>query len=300
MKIGITGATGFIGPKIIAVAQQQGHALIAFSRNTDRKVPGCEETRKFSLNAKMDVSGCDAIIHLAGEPVFGWWTADKKRRIRESRTLGTRHVVDAILASPNPPRMLVSTSAIGFYGDTGEVEATEDSPAGSGFLSEVTQSWEIEALRSREKGVRVVLPRISVVLGHGGALKTMMPAFRLGLGGKLGSGKQWMSWIHVEDMAALMLHAATHDQIEGPINAVAPAPCRNEEFTKILAGVLHRPAFFQVPAFALKLVLGEFSGEMLDSKRIVSNRIAATGFQYRFPGLEEAIANIVSDWNCPA
>lgn len=295
MKIGITGATGFIGARIIQLARERGHEMAGFTRNPERGIPGCVETRRFSPDEKVDVSGCEAIIHLAGEPVFGLWTDGKRRRIRESRVLGTRHLVDAIMASASPPRVLVGGSAIGFYGDTGESEVDETSPAGSGFLAEVTQSWEAEALRAREKNVRVVLLRTSVVLGAGGgALRAMLPFFRMGLGGRLGPGKQWMSWIHIDDEAALTLHAVEQQGIEGPLNAVAPRPCRNEEFTRTLAGAVHRPAFFHAPAFLLKAALGDFSHELLDSKRIISKHAAASGFTYRFPSLDTALAGIAA------
>ena len=295
MKIGITGAGGFIGSRIVKQAGAQGHTIVGFTRNPSREIPGCKETRKFSPGEKMEISGCEAIIHLAGEPVFGLWTKEKRRRIRDSRVLGTRQLVDAILASANPPRVLVSSSAIGYYGDTGEIEVDESSPAGNGFLPGVVQEWETEALRTREKNVRVVLRRTSVVLGRGGgALQAMLPFFRLGLGGNLGSGRQWMSWIHIADEVALALHAVENEGVEGALNSIAPQPCRNEEFTKALAGVLHRPAFFHVPAFVLKTVLGGFSHELLDSKRIISKHLAATGFTHRFPTLDAALADITA------
>lgn len=295
MILGVTGAGGFIGARIVALAAGKGHAVIGFSRQPEKKIPGCAETRRFSLDEKINVGGCEALIHLAGEPVFGLWTREKRRRIRDSRVLGARGVVDAILAAENPPRVLVSGSAIGFHGDTGENQTDEDSPAGGGFLAEVCREWEAEAMRARQKNVRVVLLRTSVVLGpRGGAMRPMFPAFRAGLGGKLGSGRQWMSWIHLDDEAALALHAVEHAGISGPLEAVAPQPCRNEEFTAALARAVHRPAFFRVPAFFLKAVLGDFSHELLDSKRIVSKRIAATGFAHRFPSLDAALADIVA------
>lgn len=293
MNIGITGAGGFIGTRIIAMARGRGHTLVAFSRNPQKKIPGCGETRRFTLDEKPGIAGCDAIIHLAGEPVFGLWTGGKRRRIFESRVNGTRRIVEAILSAKEPPRVFVSGSAIGFYGDTGENETDEDFPAGCGFLAEVCREWEAEALRAREAKVRVVLLRTSVVLGPGGgAMKPMLPVFRAGLGGKLGTGRQWMSWIHLDDAAALALHAIEREELEGPLNAVAPAPCRNDEFTQLLAAAVHRPAFFRVPAFVLKTALGEFSHELLDSKRITSRRIAASGFTHRFPALEAALPDI--------
>ncbi|HWB58690.1 MAG TPA: TIGR01777 family oxidoreductase [Chthoniobacteraceae bacterium] len=298
MILGLTGAGGFIGARIIEFAVGQGHTVIGFTRTPEKKIPGCSETRRFSLDEKVDVDGCAGIIHLAGEPVFGIWIKAKRQRIHDSRALGTRHLVDAILAAANPPRVLVSSSAIGYYGDTGETETNEDSPPGHGFLPEVCQAWEREALRAREKNVRVVLLRTSVVLGPGGAMGVMLPFFNLGLGGKLGSGRQWMSWIHLDDEAALALHALQHDDISGPINAIAPQPCRNEEFTRALSRVARMPAFLNVPAFVLKTLLGDFSHELLDSKRIISNRLTASGFTHRFPDLDTALADIAANWNC--
>jgi hypothetical protein len=295
MKIGITGANGFIGARIVELARSQGHEVVGFTRNPARKIAGCAETRKFSLKENIDIGGCEAIIHLAGEPVFGLWTKGKRRSILESRTLGTRHLVDAILANANPPRTLVSSSAIGFYGDTGEIEVDEGSPAGSGFLAEVTQAWENAALRAREKNVRVVLLRTSVVLGrNGGALRAMLPFFRMGLGGKLGPGRQWMAWTHLDDEAALALFAAEHEGIEGPLNSVAPVLCRNADYTKALSRALHRPAFFNLPSFLPKIMLGEFSRELLDSKRVVSKHAEAAGFKHRFPTVEAALADILA------
>lgn len=294
MKIGVTGATGFIGSRIVEMARERGHSVVGFTRDPRRQIPGCVETRKFSPDEKMDVGGCDAIIHLAGESVFGLWTASKKKRIRESRTLGTRHLVDAMLASADPPRVLVSGSAIGFYGDTGENEADEDSPHGSGFFAEICRDWEAEALRAREKNVRVVLLRTPLVLGrNGGAMRVMTPVFRAGLGGALGSGRQWMAWIHLDDEAALALSAVENSSIQGPLNAVAPEPVRNADFTGAFARAVHRPAFFRVPAFVLKTALRDFSHELLDNKRIVPKRALAAGFTHRFPSLDPALAEIL-------
>jgi uncharacterized protein (TIGR01777 family) len=293
MKIGITGATGFIGTHIVGMALEQGCEVIGFTRNPLKKIPGCIETRNFSPGEKVNVDGCGAIIHLAGENVFGLWTSQKKRRIRDSRTLGTRQLTDAILASASPPRVFVSGSAIGFYGDTGEREVDEDSPSGDGFLADVCKAWEAEAVRARGKNVRVILLRTSLVLGkNGGPLRIMAPLFRAGLGGVLGSGRQWMSWIHIDDIAALALSALRDERIEGPLNAVAPQPVRNADFTRALDRAVHRPAFFKVPAFVLKTALGDFSHELLDSKRIVSKRATAVGFTHRFPSLDSALAEI--------
>ena len=294
MNIGITGVTGFIGRRIARMAFERGHSVTGFSRNPSQLVHGCSLMRAFRVNEKPDLSGCDALIHLAGESVFGVWTPEKKRRILESRQIGTRQLVDAILTSEKPPRVLVSGSAIGFYGDTGETVTDEDSPAGEGFLAETTRLWESEARRAAEAGTRVVLLRTGLVLGEkGGAMRIMKPIFLAGLGGKIGLGTQWMSWIHLDDMASLALLAVENEILNGPINAVAPEPVRNVNFTHTLAGVVRRPVLFTVPRFVLKTVLGEFSRELLDSKRIISARAQVAGFRPKFADLEAALKNVI-------
>ena len=293
MKIGITGASGFVGSAIAKTAGERGYGVIGFSRHPERKIPGCEETRLLDLSGKMDLSGCNAVVHLAGENVFGLWTSEKKKRILESRQAGTRNVVDAIFNSPQPPEVLVSASAIGFYGDTGERETDETAPPGTGFLAEVTQAWEHEAQRAAEKGIRVVLLRIAIVLGeNGGALGMMMPVFKMGLGGKIGDGRQWMSWIHRQDLCELALFAVENRAVAGPLNASAPEPVRNADFTQALASAVNRPALFNVPGFLLKGALGEFSRELLDSKRVIPARPLAFGYQFRHPKLGEALGKI--------
>lgn len=293
MNVGITGAGGFIGRRVAELAQEGGHRVVAFSRDASRTFPFCEETRAFTPDQSVDISGCDALIHLAGENVFGLWTGEKKRRILESRKLGTRRLVDAILAEANPPLVLVSASAVGFYGDTGENETDEYAPAGEGFLAEVAQVWEEEAMRAVEKGLRVVLVRTGIVLGKGGgALKYLRRPFSAGLGGKIGPGRQWMSWIHLDDVAALMLFAATNETVAGPLNAVAPDPIRNVDFTDTLSATLRKPARLTVPAFLLRFALGGFSHELLDSKRVVPVRARAAGFHHHFPSLTGALADV--------
>jgi uncharacterized protein (TIGR01777 family) len=264
---------------------------VAFSRNPSQAIPGCT-MRAFSLDAPPDVSGCDAIVHLAGEPVAGLWTAGKKRRIVESRVLGTRRVVEAIQAAEKKPEVLVSGSAIGYYGDRGEEELTENLPPGAGFLAETVQAWEAEA--NRLTGVRVVCLRTALVLGQGaGALPLMALPFRFGFGAQLGDGRQWMSWIHLEDVARLFLFAVENMDIRGPVNASAPWPVRNAEFTRVLAQRLHRPAFFRVPAFLLRTVLGDFAHELLDSKRVLPSVACEHGFGFQFPELEPALKNLI-------
>jgi uncharacterized protein (TIGR01777 family) len=290
MHIGLTGATGFVGSKLIDVALRRGHEVVAFTRGLDKTIPGCE-MRRFSLDTPPDIKGCEALVHLAGESVAGIWTAKKKREIVESRVLGTRRLVEAIQASRVKPEVLVCGSAVGFYGDRREEELTESSPPGSGFLAETVKAWEAEALRA--EGVRVVLLRTAMVLGRkGGALAAMEPVFKLGLGGMLGNGRQWMPWIHLEDLASLILFAIENMDVSGALNASAPWPVRKAEFTKSLASALHRPAFFRVPAWTLKAALGGFSAELLESKRVLPAVATEHGFGFRFSELAPALADL--------
>lgn len=290
MNLGITGASGFIGKAIIDLALRRGHEVVAFTRRPERAIPGCT-MREFSLDRPPSLAGCDAIIHLAGEPILGLWTPAKKRRIVESRVQGTRRIVEAIRASEEKPEVLVCGSAIGFYGDAGDRELTEQAPAGTGFLPETVSAWEAEALAA--DGVRTVLLRTSLVLGKGsGALGVMEPIFRAGLGGPLGDGQQWMSWIHLEDEARLTLFAVENLDLRGPLNASAPWPVRNEEFTQTLARTVHRPAIFRAPAFALRL-LGELSHELLDSKRVLPAVALEHGYGFQFSELAPALKNLL-------
>jgi hypothetical protein len=292
MNIGITGATGLLGGKILDLALRRGHEVIAFTRNPERGIPGCT-MRAFSLEAPPDIAGCDALIHLAGESPVGVWTAAKKQRIRESRIVGTHRVVEAIAAAATKPEVLVNGSAIGFYGERGEEELTETAPHGHGFLAETVQAWEGEALRS-SGDVRVVLLRTAVVLARqGGALPLMSLPFRFGLGAQLGHGRQWMSWIHLEDAARLALFAVENLDVRGPMNASAPWPVRNADFTRLLAARLHRPSFLRIPAFLMRTVLGDFSEEILDSKRVLPAVACEQGYGFQFPEIEAALKDLL-------
>lgn len=288
MKIGLTGAFGSIGKVVRSLAAGRGHTIVPFSRSEGRGA------RRFDLRTPPDVSGLDAVIHLAGEPVLGLWTKEKKRKILESRGEGTRRVVEAMAKDASGPRVLISASAIGFYGPTGEQLVDENSPQGAGFLAEVCRDWENEALRAESYGIRVVLVRVGFVLGSGGAMKLIRPVFNLGLGGPLGNGRQWMSGIHAEDAAGIFLWAAENADVTGPVNAVMPEPFRNEEFTREVAKVLHRPAFLPAPAFALKLAFGELAGVMLDSARVEPRRTLEAGYVFRFATLPEALLDVLA------
>jgi len=242
------------------------------------------------------VSGFRAVIHLAGESVVGRWTAEKKRAIRESRVRGTRTVASALARTESKPKVLVCASAIGFYGDRGDEILTEASSGGRGFLPEVCLEWEDASRICTEAGIRTVNLRIGLVLSaQGGALPKMLPAFKLGLGGRLGSGKQWWSWIHVDDIVGAVHHALQTDSLSGPVNLVSANPVRNEEFTRVLASVLRRPAFFPMPGFALGLAFGRSAADelFLSSQRVDPGKLGASGYRFQFEDLRAALENLV-------
>jgi uncharacterized protein (TIGR01777 family) len=239
--------------------------------------------------------GVDVVFHLAGESVAeGRWTAAQKARIRDSRVIGTRNLVAGLARAEPRPRVLVSASAVGFYGDRGEEELTETSAPGDDFLAEVCVAWEREAVAAEQHGLRVVLARTGIVLGKGGALAKMLTPFKLGAGGPLGNGRQWMPWIHVADLARMYVHAAETSSIQGPMNAVGPHPVRNSEFTKALGRALHRPAFMPAPYLGLRLVFGEFAKVLFASQRVIPQVAVDTGFRFDHPRIEEALRAILA------
>jgi uncharacterized protein (TIGR01777 family) len=278
MNVGVTGATGFLGRRVIAELANAGHSPHSLARN-----PSPE-----SLNS------ANAIIHLAGEPVAQRWTPEAKQRIYASRVDGTRNLVNPISKNSHRPEVLVCASAIGIYGSREDEILTEDSPPASDFLAHVVVDWEKAAQSAEAFGIRVVNLRFGVVLGKGGALAKMLPPFKLGIGGRLGSGKQWTSWIHIDDAVNLILFAMENDQIRGAINAAAPHPVTNAEFTRELARVLHRPAIFPVPPFALRLMFGEMADVVLASQRVLPAAAQAAGFEFRYSDLAPALANLLA------
>jgi uncharacterized protein (TIGR01777 family) len=287
MIIGITGGTGFIGNAVQTAATTRGDDVILFSRRSG------SGRRLFSLTQQLDVSGCDGLVHLAGESILGLWTKEKRRRILESRVEGTRRLVEGIAAAAVKPSVLVSASAIGFYGDTGERFADEDSPAGKGFLADVAKAWEEEAMKAEAYGVRVVRLRIGFVLGRdGGAMQLIKPVVRAGLGGRLGSGRQWMSCIEVEDLASMVIECLHNDSISGPVNAVMPHPVTNEEFTKAAGKAAHRLTLFPAPSFAIRLGLGDLSHLLLDSQRVIPKRFQQIQFPYRYETVGDAMKEV--------
>lgn len=279
MIIGVLGARGYVGTRLCRLATAAGYQIIPFSRSSGAGF------RKLGTDGPLDLSGLDAVVNLAGEPIVGLWTKAKKNEILHSRVETTRRIVESL--RDVGPSVLVNASAIGFYGNTGEREVDESSPAGDGFLAEVCQAWESAALPAEPLGIRVVLLRIGFVTGPGGAMRLIAPIFKAGLGGKLGSGRQWMSCIHVDDVAGMILWALENKTVRGALNAVNPDPVRNSEFTQAFARVLHRPAFLPVPSFALRFGLGELSHLLLDSSRVRPAKALALGYHYRHRTLED-------------
>lgn len=297
MKITLTGASGFIGQRLVKLLQAEGHELTILSRREhegggSRQVVWRPEQEDPPAAALEQV---DAVIHLAGEPVAQRWTDDVKRRIRSSRVDSTQRLVRALSRGARRPAVLICASAIGIYGSRGDEVLTEASAPGAGFLEDVAVDWEREASRAEELGVRVVQVRIGIVLGGGGgALAKMLPIFKLGVGGPIGSGRQWMSWIHVDDLTALIAFALHHDALRGPVNGTAPQPATNADFTQALGHAVHRPALLPVPEFALRLGYGEMARVLVASQRVLPAAAERAGFQFRFSNLEQALKNVIS------
>jgi uncharacterized protein (TIGR01777 family) len=297
MKCIVSGGTGFIGRHVVDRLLKDSHYVGVWSRK-----PGLDQRTAVATHSwdplagdppLESLNGMDCVIHLAGENVAQRWTPEVKRRIHDSRVVGTQRIVDTIERVMHKPKIFICASAIGIYGDRGDEVLTEESVPGTGFLADTCRAWEAEADRARRFGMRVVKVRIGFVLGkEGGALKKMVPAFRAFAGGKLGSGKQWMPWIHVEDLAEIFAYAVGNE-ISGVWNATGPNPVRNSEFTTELAGALGRPALFPVPAAALKLAFGEFAQHMIDSARVVPKALSDAGFRFRHPELGAALRDLL-------
>ena len=298
VNITLTGASGFVGQHLLARLLAEGHAVQLLGRALDKGTP---PSVRFSVwdatesdPPEESLRGADAVVNLAGEPVGQRWTPAVKKRILDSRVEGTTRLVRTLARLEERPAVLVSASAVGFYGDRGEEELTERSKPGEGFLPQVCSGWESTAGQAEQLGVRVVKLRLGVVLGNGGgALARMLPSFRWGRGGTLGTGRQWMSWIHIDDLLDLILYAVAQPGLRGVANATAPNPVTNAEFTRVLASVLHRPALFRVPDGLLRLLYGEGAEVMFGSQRVVPQTAEAAGFKFRFPTLEPALRDLL-------
>ena len=302
MRVLVTGGTGFVGRRLVARLAGRGDDVVVLSRDPGKVEAGLRAGRILAWDPMAGpprpdaLNGVEAAVNLLGESIAGGrWTEEKKRRIRDSRLLGTRNLVAGLAACSPQPRVLVSGSAIGWYGPRGDEELDESSSRGEGFLADLARDWEAETERASAAGIRVVLLRIGVVLGReGGALKSMLPPFRFGLGGPVGTGRQWMSWIHVDDLCGLILHALDTAALEGPVNAAAPEPVRNREFARLLGATLRRPALLPAPSFALRLLFGEMADAvLLTGQRVLPGRARGTGFRFGYPRLDEALAQIL-------
>ena len=283
-----------VGGELVPTLKAKGHEVYKLSRKAAKNADEIQwdAYEGFTESEQAKLENFDAVVHLAGDNVGeGSWTEEKKRRIRESRVIGTRTLVDAFRKVANPPQIFISASAIGFYGSRGDEVLTEDSEQGDGFFPEVCSAWESESQKAEDFGARVVVPRIGIVLAkEGGALKEMLTPFKLGLGGTIGSGEQWMSWIALDDLIKIIHFALENESLRGAVNAVAPNPVKNEEFTDTLGKVLHRPTIIPIPSFGIKLLFGE-KGEklLLEGCRVLPLKLEEAGFQFKFKDLEKAL-----------
>ena len=296
MKVLVTGSSGLIGSALTPLLTTGGHTVVRLVRDAGKRRPGTVAWDPGSgVIDTAALEGFDAVVHLAGENISGRWTAEKKARIRDSRVEGSRHLVRALTGLARPPKTLVAASAIGFYGNRDADLVDEDSAPGAGFLADVVREWEAATRSAAARGIRVVNLRFGVVLSAaGGALATMLPPFRFGFGGPVGSGEQYMSWIAIDDAIGAVLHALLTPTLSGAVNAVAPNPVTNAEFAKTLGRVVSRPAFLPLPAFAVRLAFGEMGEELLlASTRVEPHRLKESGYEFRFPALEGALRHVL-------
>ncbi|NCJ05435.1 TIGR01777 family protein [Synechococcales cyanobacterium C] len=306
MKVAITGATGFVGHRLVPWLHNEGHELVLLVRKPQkatRLFPAAQFTRVKvvpytplqSGDWQAKISACDGVVNLAGEPISERWTPESKKAILNSRQLGTAKLVEAITQAAVKPQVMVSASAIGYYGTSETTTFDETSASGQDFLAQVCQAWEAAAAPVTEMGLRLAILRIGIVLGpEGGALAKMIPPFQLFAGGPIGSGKQWVSWIHREDLVRLIGKALTDANLSGVYNATAPQPVRMQEFCQVLGDVLHRPSWLPVPDFALELLLGEGAKLVLEGQQVQAKRTLAAGFTFEYPAIAPALKQILS------
>ncbi|HBK98093.1 MAG TPA: TIGR01777 family protein [Microcoleaceae bacterium UBA10368] len=306
MKVAIAGATGFVGSRLVERLHSEGHQVLVLARDSERArrvfpasaYPNLEivgYTPAESGDWLHSIAGCDGVVNLAGVPIAEErWTATRQQAILDSRKLTTAKLVEAIALANPKPSVFVSASAIGFYGTSETAEFEENSAAGDDFLATVCKEWESAAQPVKNAGTRLVILRLGIVLGMGGALAKMVPAFRLFAGGPIGTGKQWFSWIHRDDVVNLILYALQNPQIEGVLNATAPNPVRMNELCETLGEILKRPSWLPVPAFALELLLGDGAKVVLEGQQVLPKRTLVSGFQYEYPTLKLALEEILS------
>ncbi|MBE9096716.1 TIGR01777 family oxidoreductase [Tychonema sp. LEGE 07203] len=306
MKVAIAGATGFVGSRLVEKLQAAGHRAVVLSRDAAKAgrvfpasaYPNLEVvayTPAESGDWQNSIAGCDAVVNLAGVPIAEEkWTPARQQAILDSRKLTTEKLVEAIVNANPKPSVFVSASAIGYYGTSETAEFDENSPAGNDFLATVCKDWEAAAQPAKNAGTRLAILRLGIVLGMGGALAKMLPPFKLFAGGPIGTGKQWFSWVHREDVVDLILYALQNPQVEGVLNATAPNPVRMNELCQTLGEVLNRPSWLPVPSFALELLLGDGAKVVLEGQKVLPKQTLASGFQYQYPTLKLALEEILS------
>jgi uncharacterized protein (TIGR01777 family) len=299
MKILMTGGTGFVGAQLTSRLIQDGNEVTILTRSPKRPEKGTggisylqgDPTQKGPWQET--IKDYNAIINLAGASIFSKWTEKHKKAIRESRVSTTQNIVEGIPSHPERKITLFSTSAVGYYGFHGDEELFEESPPGNDFLARIAVEWEREALKAKDKGARVVITRFGIVLGEkGGALSQMIPLFKKYIGGPIGSGKQWFSWIHIKDLAEAFAFLLKHPEISGPANVCSPSPVRNKDLAKALGKVLHRPSFMPAPGFMIKLVLGEFGSVILEGQRVIPRKLLENGFVFQYADIDKALQSI--------
>jgi hypothetical protein len=301
MKIAVTGGTGFIGSRLVERLQTEGHQvllLVRHKQSAQRRFPQAEVVvyqPKESGDWQQAIAGCDGVVNLAGEPIANRWTENSKQEILASRQLGTAKLVEAIAQASPTPTVLVNASAVGYYGTSETASFNEVSHSGTDFLAQVCQAWEAEAEKVKQSGTRLVIVRIGIVMGPGGGvLSRMMFPFQLFTGGPLGSGQQWVSWVHRDDLVSLILKALTDTALSGAYNATAPTPVRMSELCQQLGQIINRPSWLPVPEFALALLLGEAAQVVLQGQKVLPERTQASGFQFQYPTLKEALTQILT------
>lgn len=306
MKIAIAGATGFVGSRLVEVLKQQGHQVLVLTRNRDKAqrlfpssaFPNLEIVHYTPTQSgawQQSISGCTGVVNLAGAPLADErWTSSRKQEILDSRQLGTQKIVEAIAQAESKPEVLVNASAVGYYGASETATFDENSPSGDDFLAQVCQAWEAEAQKVKDTETRLVILRLGIVLGNGGAVGKMLLPFKLFAGGPLGSGRQWFSWIHIDDLVNSILQALTHREMQGIFNATAPNPVRMSQLCETLGEVMGRPSWLPVPDFALELILGEAAQVVLQGQQVLPKRTLETGFDYQYSTLKPALQQVVS------
>jgi len=300
MKILVTGGTGFVGTQLTSRLIQDNHEVTILSRSAKRsgEIPSGisylqgDPTQKGPWQEA--IKNHDAAIKLAGASIFAKWTEEHKKAIRESRVSTTRNIVEGIPSRSQKQFTFFSTSAVGYYGFCGDEELTEESPHGDDFLARIASEWEGEALKAKEKGARVVITRFGIVMGEkGGALGQMIPLFKKYIGGPIGSGRQWFSWVHIKDLAEAFSFLLKYPEISGPVNVCSPNPVRNKDLAKALGRAFHRPSFMPAPGFMIKLVLGEFGSVILEGQRVIPKRLLESGFAFKYPEIDKALQEVV-------